>query len=139
MFNKKSIMYLNKIIMLSLFVVFLEACTFVPEISEKQKYSSSCHMLTKHLKLSAREIKGNLCDSGDSADACIMTFGVIVPLGSFLISGSVVLVGNTLHWLEAQGPCSRAILNNNHTSSTAVKKHNNAFKRDAEKAPRPLT
>jgi hypothetical protein len=31
--------------------------------------------------------------------------------GSALISGSIVLTGNTVHWLEYQGTCSDGYLN----------------------------
>jgi len=87
----------------------LSSCVFVPEESEKQKYADNCNMFTKQLTLSAHEIKGQLCDSNESSEACLMVYGVILPVGSFVISGSIVLIGNTLHWLEYQGPCSNGL------------------------------
>ncbi len=66
-----------------------------------------CKMQTKKLTLSPEEINGKLCDSDSSANACLMFWGVIVPAGSFVVSGSVVLVGNILHWLEYQ-TCGKA-------------------------------
>ncbi len=98
-------MHQLKFIISILTISLLASCVFVPEESEKQKYADNCHMYTKQLTLSAEEIKGNLCTSDDSAEACLMVYGVILPVSSFVISGSIVLIGNTLHWLEYQGPC----------------------------------
>jgi len=66
------------------------------------------------------ELTGELFD--DAADsmfegcediACILVSPfvklIVVPVGSFVISGvvsgSVVVVGNTIHWIERQGKC----------------------------------
>jgi len=95
-----------KFIISLLTISLLSSCVFVPKESEKQKYADNCHMYTKQLTLSAQEIKGHLCTSDDSAEACLMVYGVILPVSSFVISGSIVLIGNTLHWLEYQGPCN---------------------------------
>ena len=67
-------------------------------------------MLTKKLTLSANEIKGRLCESGSNIEACLVTFGIIIPAGSFVISGGIVLVGNTLYWLEYQGTCKDGLI-----------------------------
>ena len=86
----------------------LISCAFVPKESRDQEYREMCIMQTKRLTLSAEEINGKLCDSGIDASACLMVWGVIVPVGSFVVSGSVVLIGNILHWLEYQGTCEKA-------------------------------
>ena len=99
-------MHLHKIIISISTLVLLASCVFVPETSKKQKYSDTCNMFTRQLTLSANEINGQLCTSNDSAEACLMIYGVIIPIGSFVVSGSIVLIGNTLHWLEYQGSCS---------------------------------
>ncbi len=48
--------------------------------------------------------------SGEEAALCLLAFGVVIPAGSFIISGSVVLIGNTAHWLEYQGRCEQGIV-----------------------------
>ncbi len=101
----------QKIVMLLTLIFSLVSCVFVPEVAENQKYSDNCNMLTKKLTLSARQIKGQLCDEEGGVEACLMVFGVVVPAGSFVVSGSVVLVGNALHWLERQGPCNEVLVN----------------------------
>ena len=103
---------MNLKIFIAFFLItfFISACAFVPEVSKTQKYSNECKMFTRKLTLSAKEIKGKLCKGEDDVEACLMTFGIIVPAGSFVISGGVVLAGNTLHWLEYQGTCKDGIV-----------------------------
>ena len=86
------------------------SCSFVPEITDEQKYASKCDMVTKNLTLSVRQIDGNLCSSSDDIEACLMVYGIVIPAGSFVISGGIILVGNTLHWLEYQGTCEDSAL-----------------------------
>ncbi len=35
----------------------------------------------------------------------ISLVAVAIPVTSFIVSGSIVVVGNTVHWLEEQGTC----------------------------------
>ena len=99
-------MHLLRIIISISTIGVLSSCVFVPKESEKQKYADNCNMYTKQLTLSAQEIKGHICNADESAEVCLMVYGIALPVGSFVISGSIVLIGNTLHWLEHQGPCS---------------------------------
>ena len=44
--------------------------------------------------------------------------GVIVPMVTLAVSGSAVLIGNTVHWMEYQGRCdeekiAKALAKNN--------------------------
>ncbi len=34
---------------------------------------------------------------------------VAIPVTSFIVSGSIVVVGNTVHWLEEQGSCEESM------------------------------
>lgn len=107
--KSKSEVCLFKVYSLKFIIFFstislLTSCIFVPEESKNQDYADNCNMFSKELTLSAQEIKGHKCNS--DAGACLMVYGVIVPVGSFVISGSIVVIGNTLHWLESIGSCS---------------------------------
>ena len=109
--NNKMHLKIYTLVILSTF--FATSCAFVPKVSDKQKYTKNCNMFTKNLTLSATKIKGELCNDEtnlNDLEACLMIFGVIVPAGSFIISGSIVLVGKTLHWLEYQGTCEEGII-----------------------------
>jgi hypothetical protein len=90
-------------------ISLLTSCVFVPKESEKQLYAVNCNMFTRQLTLSPQEIKGHICNADDSAEACLMVYGIILPVSSFVISGSIVLIGNTIHWLEYQGPCNEGL------------------------------
>jgi len=94
-----------------LVTLVMASCVFVPEKAVKQKYSNECKMFTKKLTLTA--IEDHLSCAGvhnNNAEACLLIYGVVVPLGSFVISGGIVLTNNTLHWLEYQGTCDEGIL-----------------------------
>ncbi len=44
-----------------------------------------------------------ICDDSDFG-GCIVALGLIGPL-SYIVSGSIVLLGNTLHWSEYKLNC----------------------------------
>jgi len=84
----------------------LIACAFVPKVEHKQKYANSCEMYTKELTLDAVSLGGLDCGGNSS---CVVAAS-LVPVTTFLVSGSIVLVGNTLHWLEYQGSCDDGLI-----------------------------
>ena len=44
------------------------------------------------------------------ANLAIISAGIItISTGTLIVSGSVVVVGNTVHWLEQQGFCDESI------------------------------
>jgi hypothetical protein len=50
-----------------------------------------------------------MCDDVD-LEACLLGMAIVVPAGSFLVSGSLVMIGNTMHWLEYQGTCDNGFI-----------------------------
>ena len=94
-------------------VLLLSSCVFSPQVSRDQHYAENCRMFTKKLTLAVEPISGNgscAANSHETAAACLMFFGVIVPVGTLVASGSLVVAGNILHWLEYQGACKPAVL-----------------------------
>jgi hypothetical protein len=69
-------------------------------------------MATRSLELDYAQM--NVLDCGannkDAAAICLAAMGVIIPVGSFVASGSIVLIGNTVHWLEYHGTCDDGML-----------------------------
>ena len=55
--------------------------------------------------MEAEEIQNSECHNSKKNPACLLGIAVVVPAASLVVSGSVVLAGNTLHWLEYQGRC----------------------------------
>ncbi|WP_339671888.1 hypothetical protein [Dasania marina] len=98
----------------SLLLALLSGCIFSPKTASQQPYSEQCNMQTRRLSLSTNNISGSyVChgSTGDDAKACLAAFGIVVPAGSFIISGSIVVANNSLHWLEYHGTCDQGLLN----------------------------
>ena len=95
-----------RVILTSFMLLNLIACAFVPKVDHKQDYAKHCEMYTEELTLDSISMGGLDC-GGNST--CVAVAG-IVPVTTFLVSGSIVLVGNTLHWLEYQGSCDEGII-----------------------------
>lgn len=88
----------------------LMACTVSPQIIPPQT-NSSCRLTTREVELDYEWLPANFyqvnchnkieeCLGGSVAVAGLWT------VGSTLVSGSIYLTGNTLHWLEYQGRCA---------------------------------
>lgn len=45
---------------------------------------------------------------------CLLVYAPIITIsaGSAIVSGSIVVIGNGLHWLEQQGSCEDGVLRN---------------------------
>jgi hypothetical protein len=94
-------------------VLKLSACAFVPEKIADDADQNTCRISTPEWKLTFGEIHDvTVCQSsGKDAAYCLLTIGLVIPAGSLVVSGSIVIVGNTLHWLEYQGKCNDSFLN----------------------------
>ena len=99
----------------SLLALTLSACVYVPVIDEQDAASASCKTYTKSMALETIEMHGNVvelsCSNNRDCAAGALAAVVVVTAGSAIISGSIVLTGNTIHWLEYQGTCSDGYLN----------------------------
>jgi hypothetical protein len=102
-------MEILKITAFTLLPFVLAACVYFP-VSNHDAKSAACKTFTNSMSLDAYEIKGFNCGGSDARD-CLAAIAII-PAGSFVISGSIVVSNNTIHWLEYQGTCSDGYLNN---------------------------
>ena len=103
----------------------LSACIYVPVVDENKESAATCETITKHMLMQnlfereARDTQGRSNDipinigggCNSECAAAILAAVVVVSAGSAIISGSIVLTGNTVHWLEYQGTCSDGYLN----------------------------
>jgi hypothetical protein len=88
---------------IALGVASLCGCVFYP--ARVAYYDEQCQVRSHKLRLEAEVISNlNDCD-GEKAEACLV---VIAAIGSVtaVVSGSIVIVGNTLYWLERRGACA---------------------------------
>ncbi|MDM8565563.1 hypothetical protein QUF74_07905 [Candidatus Halobeggiatoa sp. HSG11] len=113
----------KKIFKISIIILLFSSLVgcFSPAILETQP---NCQLVTKELKLTLSEegtqallggIMQGLLEPSDScySPECIL----LAPLGllaisvtSIIVSGSIVVVGNTVHWIEKQGMCHNSTI-----------------------------
>jgi hypothetical protein len=80
----------------------LGGCVFYPE--RVDYYDAECRVTRHRLQLGV-EVIGDIGDcDGQKAEACLVAIAAVGG-ASAVISGSIVIVGNTIYWLERQGPC----------------------------------
>jgi hypothetical protein len=67
---------------------------------------SNCILHTKELELevTGSEVSLGLNCYGETCLA-VLAAASAVSITTFLVSGSIVLIGNTFHWLEKEGSC----------------------------------
>jgi len=60
---------------------------------------------------SSIEEMSHVIQSGCNEPECLIILAPTVTLsvGSFIVSGSIVVVGNTIHWIEKQGACDDSV------------------------------
>ena len=83
------------IIALSLFV---SGCFAYPKKIEY--YDFDCNIQARKLVLTAEAVNVRCQHTAD----CMALLGV--SAGSVIVSGSIVVAGNTVYWLEKQGKCA---------------------------------
>ena len=66
--------------------------------------NNDCQLVTKKWSLESKK-----ADILGRVDGEILVAIGAVAVGSLVVSGSVVVVGNTIHWLEQQGSCNDSI------------------------------
>jgi hypothetical protein len=82
----------------------LSSCLVLPKVDMNQPLP--CPLVTRQVTLDVVQIASIESCRGD---ACLMqlTAGGVIFAASAVVSGSVALVGNTLHWIERLGKCAR--------------------------------
>ncbi|MEP0354498.1 MAG: hypothetical protein ABJH06_04520 [Paraglaciecola sp.] len=101
-----------KIVTLTVVVVFCTSCVFYPTTSDNQKYSSNCSMATRMLELDSKYVGivgGSSFDEKHINDEDDLKFFLVaegfVSATTLIVSGSIAVIGNTIHWLEYQVSC----------------------------------
>jgi hypothetical protein len=99
-----------KLISLFTLLAFLISGCFAPAIIAD---SSSCQLVSKKLELVHFEEGSDALMQFASSDChnaeCLLFTLIGIPViaaTSFIVSSSIVVIGNTLHWIEKQGKCN---------------------------------
>ncbi len=72
------------------------------------RYDDECEIGFRKMVLTAEQIPlFEECVKFSCADAVFG--GLLVTSASAIVSGSIVLAGNTVYWLQKQGRCERAV------------------------------
>lgn len=80
--------------------LLVAGCVSTPR--EIEYYDADCEIHSKKLVLETR-LLGNL--SCTQSRDCLATT-LVIGVGSTIIAGSIVVVGNTAYWLERVGKCA---------------------------------
>ena len=84
-------------------VLLLQACVMVPRTVER--YDAECRTQARHMVLDAVQV-GSIGSCSNQGCAAIATVAGITAAASAVVSGSIVVVGNVVYWLEKQGRCA---------------------------------
>jgi hypothetical protein len=114
------------------------SCLFLPNTVPDEK-DQECLLVTKSLTIeyyTSPDLIDEAVDEMVNAIArdcrepeCLILLAPVITIsaGSFIVSGSIVVVGNTIHWIEEQGRCddsaTRQTLNNLMTSTKELGGH----------------
>ena len=114
-------MILQKYIFILIQSLIFGSCLVLPKAETASV--KNCELETKSWTLEIHEIGFNnecygcgdfvrgIIECGGKSEECI-AFVAGVSIGWTVIAGSVVISGNTIHWLEKQGSCDDSFLNN---------------------------
>lgn len=95
------------------FVLFVTGCVVAKTVPSE--VDTRCRLTTRKVALDFSEqgagasVKAVLqTTKGCNNAECLLIVPaglVAIPVGSVIVSGSIMIAGNTIHWLEAQGRC----------------------------------
>lgn len=88
-----------------LLATFLSGCIVTTEVVER--YDEDCQIHTRHVVLNSSQW-GMLGECSDTRECTSKLLGAgLISATTAVVSGSVVIVGNAVYWLEKQGRCQR--------------------------------
>jgi len=79
-------------------------CVYYPKTVEY--YDASCEISARQMQLKNEAIQG-MCEKASTQPEAVGCLAVAlgVTAGSAVVSGSIVVAGNTMYWLEKRGKC----------------------------------
>ncbi len=82
--------------------VFISGCIYLPQTSTT--YNAECAIDERHMTLEGRQVAEIAGCSNEGCAALLAAVGV-VSAATAVVSGSVVVAGNAVYWLEKKGQC----------------------------------
>ena len=98
-----------RLILILIISITLSGCIFTPVVKQNQPYSSNCDLKTQQLTISEAKrqhiLNCRIMSNESDLLGCIVIEGILLPATSFIVSGSIVLINNSIHWIEYKGKC----------------------------------
>jgi hypothetical protein len=91
--------------LLALVAALLQGCVFFPHTTTV--YDEACKLETKQMTLRPEQF-GYIGSCGGRECVYVLVALGAVSAASAVISGSIVVVGNVVYWLEKRGKCALA-------------------------------
>jgi hypothetical protein len=85
-------------------VLALQACIFLPRTAEV--YDADCQIAARHMVLQPVQV-ASISGCNNQGCAILLAASGVTAAASAIISGSIVVAGNAVYWLEKQGRCVR--------------------------------
>jgi|WetSurMetagenome_2_1015567.scaffolds.fasta_scaffold76654_4 hypothetical protein len=89
---------------LMLILVVMGGCVYLPKTTTV--YDDKCQTMKRQMSLEVHQLGVIAGCSNESCVAALVVFGA-VSAATAVVSGSVMVVGNVVYWLEKQGHCIR--------------------------------
>lgn len=82
--------------------LLLQSCVYVPITTTR--YDADCQILARHMTMEPVQVAQlSSCSNAQCTD--FMVVAGFTAAASAVISGSIVIVGNVVYWMEKQGSC----------------------------------
>lgn len=82
--------------------VLLSGCVYFPNTTAS--YDEKCQTYQRHMTLEVQQVGTLVGCRGDACIGALVVMGV-VSASTAVVSGSVVVAGNVVYWIEHQGRC----------------------------------
>lgn len=91
-----------KPVALPLALLLLSSCVYMPETSVR--YDPKCGVYERKMTMQPYQV-GSLMGCRDEGCVTGLVAAGVISAATAVITGSVVVVGNVVYWLEKQGQC----------------------------------
>ena len=87
--------------------LLVSGCFFYP--TTVQYYDPGCELHARRMELQSK-VMADMCTNAQGHEAAVGCLAVLagVTAGSAVVSGSIVVVGNSVYWFEKRGRCVRS-------------------------------
>ena len=85
-------------------VPLLAGCVVVPQTT--YGYDPECRIVARHIELQAVQVAA-IGGCSNKGCAVLLAAAGVTAAASAVVSGSIMVIGNVVYWMEKQGRCRR--------------------------------